>query len=1527
MEPKLEISDDGSQSFTCSIPKFYIDKATNSKIENPRWLDIKNGVLAENTRILKVFIQFNNEIKIFPFIIDKIIDKRDSHFAVYKQIEATGLAFQELGKIGYKIEMSDSVINKDYENNNKLILNLDYWLDKVFPNEKDSNGKIIKWLTPWCYEINMDWSNYVDEKRLSTKMYEDSYVSSWGIQRGTIDNNGNALTADQLVSKEITTSLEKSRKIDSKNSNKYNLTQTIAETFGVFCAYEYKCDQKGFFVKEYTDTNNNIWTGKKVVFYNRAIDLNNPFFINYQDNLDSIKRTKDGSEIYSKLYITPIQSTEMEEGYVSIANTSINPLLDDFILNFDYLYNLGSITDYQMNFINSYKVKMHEINNQLMNLSPQIDNLVAEVNNLSAEISFQEKEISSTKETYQTYRKLRDNEGISGVIEKNKNNSYSIIFVKAENHSIAQMRLQGIDLSTIKGYSDSTYTEPPLFTSSDLISINSIEEIPENSTSIYAILDEYGYPTSLCTSSSNTYLLGDSGTAIIYLSLSYSPKNAYNDICNSLINQITNYNNKKDLLDNNLKKLEKELEKLELLQETLLKEKEDWNQKLELKLGPALREGYWTPDSYEDPGYTSTYENIILQNINVLDDEVVFKFDSQYFDNEEKGYYYSSIEDESEDKRTFYPYIDISEYINDTGINNLIEGTEFLSFKHDGPLYVIPEGSIIEAGTYHLLVGGKDKYFTIPEDLTFGSTIQLKYSHIGYNQFLLCVFINGELINSVYDDIDKTNVKEINPVLLPESKTFEDFLYNNAGFIFTFITENNLKVKPIILITDTSLNFDSYDYIGWYTTTKVVTDNYVIHYPIFENIKDKINRTNEEYELRYPRLILNISNVKYNSDQLTIFVNNYQLEKYKDYQFLLREGRPHFTLKITNNNTMWSILESSYKITYQVSRAHEMLYLDAKEVAYDNSQPKYSYELNVSNTPDNIQFLSLGQLCYINDASLNIHSTTGYISSITYELNNPQSDKISIKNYKTKFEDLFGTITASSETVKNNQIAYNIAAQSFNSDGTLQNSVLQDSIDKNTLAINYSDTNVTIDDTNGILLTNNKPYTNGVYGQIMLQGGGIFLSSNIDGSGGRIWSTGITPSGINASLLTAGQLDTDVIRIFSGNNVAFQWNGEGIFAFKKNKDNIDLNTYVHYSDKGLQFIANNQIVVDLGWNGLLISTQNGSTELTGEQGLTIYDGEKRYKDGQVYNHVVRLGGFDDNNNYGLKLYRQKSNDEYVENLIMTNHGELWLKDELIVGTYELNEDGSQNIAGISGDYNSLNNSSSVRFWAGRESDYKNIAPFRVQQDGTLYAQKAIIKGDIQADSGYFSGELRASEGTIGGWLISENALTSKDGYTNLYSENNDNNDNQRININDNFIVKADGTLYANEAVIKGTIEATGGNIGNLKIEDITSSIENINANKNNITVEIVSNNGSITKKGVLFNTTLTAIIKKGDFTITEEEYSNYQFQWQYSDDGEEWFDIYDDSIIEGNIMLYEATLYAQRYLRCIVTTEVADNGD
>jgi len=248
-----------------------------------------------------------------------------------------------------------------------------------------------------------------------------------------------------------------------------------------------------------------------------------------------------------------------------------------------------------------------------------------------------------------------------------------------------------------------------------------------------------------------------------------------------------------------------------------------------------------------------------------------------------------------------------------------------------------------------------------------------------------------------------------------------------------------------------------------------------------------------------------------------------------------------------------------------------MLYLDAKNVARENSYPKYSYKLSVANTPDNIGFYELGQLVFINDYLMGVSAATGYISGITYKLSNPQDDEIEIKNYKTKFEDLFSTITASSEAMRNNQVAYNIAAGSFNADGTIEGSVLQNSILNNNIAMNYSNTNVAIDDVNGIILTNQQPYLNGVYGQVKLMGGGIFLSNAIDGSGARIWNTGITPNGINAAMITAGQLDVNKIRVFAGDNVAFQWNSEGIFAYKQNEEtgSVDLNTYVRYSDRGL----------------------------------------------------------------------------------------------------------------------------------------------------------------------------------------------------------------------------------------------------------------------------------------------------------------------------------------------------------------------
>lgn len=97
--------------------------------------------------------------------------------------------------------------------------------------------------------------------------------------------------------------------------------------------------------------------------------------------------------------------------------------------------------------------------------------------------------------------------------------------------------------------------------------------------------------------------------------------------------------------------------------------------------------------------------------------------------------------------------------------------------------------------------------------------------------------------------------------------------------------------------------------------------------------------------------------------------------------------------------------------------------------------------------------------------------------------------------------------------------------------------------------------------------------------------------------------------------------------------------------------------------------------------------------------------------------------------------------------------------------------------------------------------------------------------EIRFGSGNFvvdaSGHITAKGGgTIAGWKISDDALTSQDNKTTLYSNNNHNN--ERININRKFIVYSDGSFSAaNEHFIvdkDGTIHATAGEIGGWNID-------------------------------------------------------------------------------------------------------------
>ena len=88
-------------------------------------------------------------------------------------------------------------------------------------------------------------------------------------------------------------------------------------------------------------------------------------------------------------------------------------------------------------------------------------------------------------------------------------------------------------------------------------------------------------------------------------------------------------------------------------------------------------------------------------------------------------------------------------------------------------------------------------------------------------------------------------------------------------------------------------------------------------------------------------------------------------------------------------------------------------------------------------------------------------------------------------------------------------------------------------------------------------------------------------------------------------------------------------------------------------------------------------------------------------------------------------------------------------------------------AGITGVGNATNE---VRLFAGSEFAGRYAAPFRVLQDGTVYATKANISGEVNATRGSFTGAINATSGKIGGFTINSDYIGKKYNFYDLHDD-------------------------------------------------------------------------------------------------------------------------------------------------------------
>lgn len=135
---------------------------------------------------------------------------------------------------------------------------------------------------------------------------------------------------------------EKIRSINEKNSNRFNLLQTLAETFECWVRFKIEHDETGKIL--YVNG-----SPKKTVYFKKDVGKDLGYGFEYGIDLKTISRSIDSNQIATKIIVSPNINEYAEEGICEIAKSEYNENGENYILNFDYYINQGLLSGGQLN--------------------------------------------------------------------------------------------------------------------------------------------------------------------------------------------------------------------------------------------------------------------------------------------------------------------------------------------------------------------------------------------------------------------------------------------------------------------------------------------------------------------------------------------------------------------------------------------------------------------------------------------------------------------------------------------------------------------------------------------------------------------------------------------------------------------------------------------------------------------------------------------------------------------------------------------------------------------------------------------------------------------------------------------------------------------------------------------------------------------------------------------------------------------------------------------------------------------------
>lgn len=344
-------------------------------------------------------------------------------------------------------------------------------------------------------------------------------------------------------------------------------------------------------------------------------------------------------------------------------------------------------------------------------------------------------------------------------------------------------------------------------------------------------------------------------------------------------------------------------------------------------------------------------------------------------------------------------------------------------------------------------------------------------------------------------------------------------------------------------------------------------------------------------------------------------INEISDKFYKIYEPYIKEGTWIDSNYLTDNEYYWA----------------------AEDVLEDSCKPKLTYNINVIDISPLVEYsddykFDLGDTTYLEDIDFfGVNEKTGLpnrqkviISEITYSLDKPQENSITVQNYTSAFDDLFESISASVQSLTYNENTYK-RSSNFTAKQYIQTDSLQGTLDMGDLTlIDANDNNIVLDEsgTQGNAIDNASS-------QYKLSGEGLFFSTD----GGTTWDLGVGPKGFNMDYAKFGSLDASKVQIVDGQYIYFLWDKNGINAYRNPATSTTgLVDFARFNRYGLSLVEKGNVRLRAGYE---FRNNAGGNNVSGD-----YESES-----PLTNQNVGFYLYNDN---GQPIFKTETQSDYAD---------------------------------------------------------------------------------------------------------------------------------------------------------------------------------------------------------------------------------------------------------------------------------------